>query len=242
MEYALVTGGSRGIGRAICLELCKQGLDILINYRSNKDEAEKTLTQIKESGGNGTLLPFDVSNPDETAQAMAPWTDTESASPIRVLVNNAGITRDNLMLFMENKDFDDILKINLNSFFYVTKTVLKQMAIQKKGRIINIASESGLHGLPGQVNYSAAKGGLIAATKALALEMGKKNITVNAIAAGFIKTDMTAGIDEKDYKKVIPLGRFGTPEEVAHLAGFLASEKAGYITGQVIEISGGLFT
>jgi 3-oxoacyl-[acyl-carrier protein] reductase len=241
MKYAFVTGGSRGIGRAICVELAQQGYHIIINYKSNDVEAEKTQSMVKEAGTDGILLKFDVSDAQAVSETLEPWLEENDDISIEVCVNNAGITRDNLMIFMENNEFDDVIKTNLHSFFYVTKLLIKQLVSSGKGRVINIASESGMHGLPGQVNYAAAKGGVIAGTKALALELGKKKVTVNAIAAGFIKTDMTADLDEKDYKKVIPLQRFGTPEEVAGVVGFLTTDKAAYITGQVISVNGGMF-
>ena len=211
MKYALVTGGSRGIGRAICLKLAEMGYHILINYQSNDTEAEATLQQIREQGSE-------------------------------VLVNNAGIRRDNLMLWMEQEEWSRVLDISLNGFFNVTQPLLKNMLVKRFGRIINIVSLSGIKGMPGQTNYSAAKGGIIAATKALAQEVAKKHVTVNAIAPGFIRTDMTDGIDENEWKKHIPAGRFGEPGEVAALVGFLASGQASYITGEVISINGGLYT
>jgi len=242
MKYALITGGSRGIGRAICLKLAEMGYYILINFRANIAEAEITLRLIEEAGGSGELNQFDVSKPDEVEAALENWKKQHENEYIEVLVNNAGIRKDTLLMWMEKKQWFDVLDTNLNAFYYVTKTLLNDMLIKKHGRIINIVSLSGIKGLPGQINYSAAKGGVIAATKALAQEIGKKKVTVNAVAPGFIKTDMTQDLDEKEFKRLIPLARFGNPEEVAEVVGFLASEKSSYITGEVISVNGGLYT
>ena len=242
MKFALVTGGSRGIGRAISVKLAEQGHHVLINYKSNHQEAEKTLELIKENNGTGELMQFDVSNRIEIEKALENWMNNKPEQYIEVLINNAGIRKDTLLMWMKDEEWDDVINTNLNSFFVLTRRLLKDMLINKNGRIINIVSLSGIKGLPGQVNYSAAKGGVIAATKALAQEAGRKNVTVNAVAPGFIKTDMTKEINEKDYKAMIPLNRFGTPEEVAEIVAFLASEKASYITGEVISVNGGLYT
>lgn len=242
MKYALVTGGSRGIGRAICLELSTLGYHILINYQSNAEAAEETLQLIQQNGGQGSLLPFDVGNKQQVKEVLTNWLEAESGRCVEVLVNNAGIRKDNLMVWMEDDDWQSILDIHLGGFFYVTKCLLTAMIRNKYGRIINIVSLSGIKGLPGQLNYSAAKAGIIGASKALAQEVGRKNITVNCIAPGFIQTDMTKDIDDKEHKAMIPLRRFGTAEEVAALAGFLASPKASYITGEVISVNGGLYT
>jgi len=240
MKYALVTGGSRGIGRAICLKLSEMGYYVLINYKSGKANAEHTLELIRQKGGDGEILRFDVSDYDDVEKNLGEWIEAHGEDYIEVLVNNAGIRNDNLLIWMENKQWEDVLSTNLDSFFYVTKMVLKEMLIQKFGRVINMVSVSGLHGVPGQVNYSAAKAGLVGVTRSLAREVARKNVTVNAVAPGFIKTDMIAGMDEKEHKKLIPANRFGKPEEVAELVGFLASEKASYITGEVIAVSGGI--
>lgn len=242
MKYALVTGGSRGIGRAVCLELARMGYHILINYRSNDTEAEATLQQLREQGADGELMKFDVTDTAAVHTALDSWAERHPDSYIEVLVNNAGIRRDNLMLWMEQEEWSQVLDISLNGFFNVTRPLLKNMLVKRFGRIVNIVSLSGIKGMPGQTNYSAAKGGIIAATKALAQEVARKGVTVNAVAPGFIRTDMTEGIDENEWKKHIPAGRFGKPEEVAHLAGFLASEQAAYITGEVISINGGIYT
>lgn len=241
MSIALVTGASRGIGKAIAIQLAKDGFYVLINYRNNETEAKNTLENIVANGGNGELMQFDVSNKEEIKSAIEKWKTSNVGKYISVLVNNAGITRDNIMVFMEDYQWDDIIDTNLNSFFYITRPLLQDMIINKGGRIINMVSLSGLKGQSGQVNYSASKAGIIGATKALAQEIAKKNITVNAVAPGFISTDMTANLPEKELKKIVPMNRFGKAEEVAYLVSFLASEKAAYITGETIQINGGLY-
>jgi len=242
MKIALVTGGSRGIGRAICTKLAFMRFHVIINYHNNENEALVTLENVNKSGGSGELLKFDVGNSVEVENALENWQKTNPDKYIQVLVNNAGIRKDALIIWMDNNSWNDVINTNLNGFFYTTRFLIKNMIVNKFGRIINIVSLSGLKGLPGQVNYSAAKGAVIAATKALAQEVGKKKITVNAIAPGFISTDMTADLDQQQLKAMIPLNRFGTPEEVAELAGFLASENSSYITGEVISINGGLYS
>lgn len=242
MKTALVTGGSRGIGRAACLKLSEMGYFILVNYKSNLPEAETTLYQIRENGGDGELLQFDVSSRDEIKSVLGGWIQSNNNRIIEVLVNNAGIKDDSLMAWMKDEQWDNVLQTNLDSFFFVTRLVLDAMLMNRFGRIINIVSLSGLKGLPGQANYSAAKAGIIGATKSLAQEVGRSGITVNAVAPGFIKTDMTADLDEKELKRMIPVNRFGTCEEVGHAIGFLASKDAAYITGQVISVNGGLYT
>jgi len=240
MKYALVTGGSRGIGRAVCVKLASQGYYVLINYVSNAAKAEETLALCKEAGQEGEIIKFDVANLEETQAAIENWQNAHKDAYIDVLVNNAGVTADSLLPMMEPEAWHKVLSTSLDGFFNVTRTVVKKMIRKKHGRIINMASVSGLIGLPGQCNYSAAKGAIIAATKALSKEVGGKNITVNAIAPGFIKTDMTSSLDEEELKKGIALGRFGEAEEVAALAAFLASDDAAYITGETIAITGGL--
>jgi len=242
MKCALVTGGSRGIGRAICLKLAAMGYYVLVNYKSNIAEAEKTLSLIEETGAKGELLQFDVADKEQIKQILGGWIAANPENYIEVLINNAGIRDDSLMAWMAEEQWDNVLKTNLDSFFYVTRAVLNGMLSRKYGRIINVVSLSGLKGLAGQTNYSAAKAGVIGATKALAQEIGRQGITVNAIAPGFIKTDMTADLDEKELKALIPVKRFGLPEEVAHAAAFLASPEASYITAQVISVNGGLYS
>jgi len=241
MEYALVTGGSRGIGRAICISLAEMGYHILINYNSNEEEAKKTLEAIASSGGSSELMPFDVSDPEKVNEALQGWQEKHKDDGyIKVLVNNAGIRKDNLMVWMEEDEWSSVINTNLNSFYYVTRLLLQDMIVNKFGRIINVVSLSGKDGMPGQTNYSAAKAGVIGATKALAKELGRKKVTVNAVAPGFIKTDMTEDLDEKQFKSLIPVGRFGEAIEVAAVVAFLASDKASYITGEVISVNGGI--
>lgn len=242
MKYALITGASRGLGKAIAIRLAKDGFAVVINYQSNREAAEDTLKQIQEAGGTGELLPFDVSDPKAIEAALESWQNTHPEEYISVLVNNAGIRQDNLMIFMQEEQWSRVLDTTLNGFFYITRRLLKDMMTHRNGRIINMASLSGLKGLPGQTNYSAAKAALIGATKALAQEVAARKVTVNAIAPGFIASDMTKELDEAELKKLIPLGRFGKPEEVAALTSFLASDESAYITGQVISINGGLYT
>ncbi len=243
MDYALVTGGSRGIGKAICISLAEMGYHVLINYRSNNDEAENTLEAIKAIGGSGELLQFDISDPESVAGTLESWKKQhQDDGYIKVLVNNAGVRMDNLMIWMEPEEWSKVINTNLNSFYYVSRPLLQDMIVNKFGRIINVVSLSGIDGMPGQANYSAAKAGVIGATKALAKEIGRKKVTVNAVAPGFIRTDMTKDLDEKQHRALIPIGRFGEPEEVAAVVAFLASEKASYITGEVISVNGGIST
>ena len=239
-KYALITGGSRGIGRAVSIQLAAQGYCVLINYKSNQIEAQKTLDTIIENGGEGQLLCFDVADVQETEKALTKWIEENKEAYIEVLVNNAGIRKDNLMFWMTDDEWSNVINTNLNGVFYITRLLVKYMLNKKFGRIINMVSISGVTGMAGQTNYSAAKAGIIGLTKALALETAKKKVTVNAIAPGFIETDMTKDLNQDELKKLVPAGRFGKAEEVAELVGFLASEKASYITGQVISISGGL--
>ncbi|MDR2814110.1 MAG: 3-oxoacyl-ACP reductase FabG [Prevotellaceae bacterium] len=242
MKYALVTGGSRGIGRAVCLRLAEMGYPILINYHANKEAAEATKSLVEGKGGRAELLPFNVADGKETDQRLTSWQENHPEDSVAVLVNNAGIRLDSLMIFMQNAQWHSVVDTTLNGFFYVTRRLLKDMLTNRWGRIINVASLSGIKGLPGQANYSAAKAALIGASKALAQEAGARKVTVNVVAPGFIETDMVKDLDEKTLKTMIPAGRFGKPEEVADLIAFLASEQAAYITGEVISINGGLYT
>lgn len=242
MKYALVTGGSRGIGRAICVQLGKAGYHILINFKTNTAEANQTLALVTEAGASGELLQFDVADKDQIKQILGAWIEINADKNIEILINNAGIRDDSLMAWMEEGQWENVIKTNLDSFFHVTRLVLTGMLGNKYGRIVNMVSLSGLKGLAGQTNYSAAKAGVIGATKALAQEIARQGITVNAIAPGFIKTDMTDGLDEKELKAIIPARRFGTAQEVANAAAFLASPEASYITGQVLSVNGGLYS
>jgi 3-oxoacyl-[acyl-carrier protein] reductase len=242
MKYALVTGGSRGIGRAVCLKLAEQGYFILVNYKSNEEEAKKTLEMVKEKGSSGELMRFDVSSKNAVDEVLGAWIDTNKEKVIEVLVNNAGIRQDALMIWMTDEQWKNVLGSSLDGFYYVTRLVINGMLTKRYGRIVNVVSLSGLKGLPGQTNYSAAKAGVIGATKALAQEVARRGVTVNAVAPGFIRTDMTQDLKEADLKSLIPMQRFGEPEEVAEAIIFLASPKASYITGTVLSINGGLYS
>jgi 3-oxoacyl-[acyl-carrier protein] reductase len=241
-KISLITGGSRGIGKAISLQLALDGYYVLINYNTNLEAARETLSEVEKCGGQGELLQFNVADQAEVKKALNNWKSKNEGESIVILINNAGIRIDNLFFWLEEEQWDRVISTNLNSFYYITRQLIQDMILSKFGRIVNIVSLSGLKGMPGQVNYSAAKAGVIGATKALAQEVGKKNITVNAVAPGFIKTDMTKDLDEETLRKLIPLNRFGNPEEVAALVSFLVSEKAAYITGEVISINGGIYT
>lgn len=242
-KFALVTGGSRGIGRAICIQLAKDlDYSLLINYKGNKEAALQTLKEVEELGGKGEVMQFDVSDSDSVNKAFDLWHESNKDAIIEVIINNAGITKDGLFMWMNSDDWNSVINTSLHGFYNVTNTLIQKLLVNKYGRVINMVSVSGLKGTPGQVNYSAAKGAVIGATKALAQEVAKRNITVNAVAPGFIKSDMTAELDEKELKKMIPANRFGKPEEVAHVVSFLASEKASYITGEVININGGIYS
>lgn len=241
MNFALVTGGSRGLGAAICKKLASQGLGIIVNFRSNESAAKEVVDEISENGGYAELLRFDVSSEESVDRSLEQWEEQHPNDRITVLVNNAGIREDNLMIFMQTQQWHNVINTTLDGFFYVTRRILKGMLTKRFGRIINIASLSGLKGLPGQANYSAAKAALIGATKALAQEVAARKVTVNAVAPGFIKSDMTKDLDEDSLKKLVPLGRFGEAEEVASLVAFLASDEASYITGETISINGGLY-
>jgi 3-oxoacyl-[acyl-carrier protein] reductase len=242
-KCALVTGGSRGIGKGIAIQLSQDhSYHIIINYFSNEVAANETSAIIIENGGTAEIMQFDVANNKEVLSKLNSWKENNPNDSIEVLINNAGITKDNLLLWMEEDDWNNVVDISLKGFYNVTNVVLQDMIKLRKGRIINIASISGLKGNTGQTNYSAAKGGLIAASKALAQEVARRGITVNAIAPGFIHSDMTKDLPEKELKKFIPLRRFGKVEEVAHLVSFIASDKAAYITAEVININGGIYS
>lgn len=243
MKYALVTGGSRGLGRAVCLKLASQGWPVIINYQSNSAAAEETKRLVEEQGGQAELLRFDVSKKEEVEAALDQWEAAHEPDYVAVLVNNAGIRRDNVMFMMGDEEWHSVLDTTLNGFFYITRRLLKHMMPRRRGgRIVNMASLSGLKGMAGQTNYSAAKAALIGATKALALEVAARGVTVNAVAPGFIETDMTKDLPQDELKQQVPVGRFGRPEEVAATVAFLVSEEAAYITGEVISVNGGLYT
>lgn len=243
MKCALVTGGSRGIGSAICQKLAAEtDYHILINYQSNQAAAEDTLAKVREAGATGEIIQFNVSDFEEVKAALTKWQDANPEAIVEAIVNNAGITKDGLFMWMSPDDWSSVINTSLNGFFNVTNFFIQKMLRNKYGRIVNMVSVSGVKGTPGQTNYSAAKGAVVAATKALAQEVAKRNITVNAVAPGFIRSDMTADLDEKELIKMVPANRFGEAEEVAELVSFLVSRKSSYITGEVININGGIYS
>lgn len=242
MKYALVTGGSRGIGRAICIKLAEQGYNIIINYKSNDTEANKTADLVREKNVQAELMKFDVSNKADVDTVLGGWVEKNKDTPIEVLINNAGIREDALMIWMTEDQWQNVLGSSLNAFYYVSRQVLSSMLANKYGRIVSVVSLSGIKGMPGQTNYSAAKAGVIGATKALAQEVARRGVTVNAVAPGFIRTDMTQDLNEQELKALIPMRRFGEPDEVADAVVFLASSKASYITATVLSINGGLYS
>ncbi|HKO76086.1 MAG TPA: 3-oxoacyl-ACP reductase FabG [Flavobacterium sp.] len=243
MKCALVTGGSRGIGNAICEKLSQDSsYHILINYYSNKEEAENTLEKVIANGATGEILKFDVANFDEVQSVLTQWQEANPEAIVEAIINNAGITKDGLFMWMSLEDWSSVINTSLNGFFNVTNFFMQKMLRNKYGRIVNIVSLSGVKGTAGQTNYSAAKGALVGATKALAQEVAKRNITVNAVAPGFIRTNMTSHLDEKELVKMIPVNRFGEADEVADLVSFLVSKKSSYITGEVININGGIYS
>jgi 3-oxoacyl-[acyl-carrier protein] reductase len=242
MKYALVTGGSRGIGRAICVRLAEMGYNILVNFKSNEAEAGRTVALVQEKNVSAEILKFDVSSKEDVDTVLGGWIEQNNDKVIEILVNNAGIREDALMVWMTDDQWKRVLGASLDAFYYVTRHVVNTMLANKYGRIVTIVSLSGIKGMPGQTNYSAAKAGVIGATKALAQEIARRGITVNAVAPGFIRTDMTQDLNEAELKAMIPMKRFGEPEEVAEAVAFLASPKASYITGTVLSINGGLYT
>lgn len=243
MKCALVTGGSRGIGSAVCEKLAHDtDYHILINYHSNKKAAEETLEKVIANGATGEIMQFDVANFTEVQSVLTQWQEANPKAVVEVIVNNAGITKDGLFMWMSQEDWSSVINTSLNGFFNVTNFFMQKMLRNKYGRIVNMVSLSGVKGTAGQTNYSAAKGAVVAATKALANEIAKRNITVNAVAPGFIKTDMTSELDEAELIKMVPVNRFGEAEEVADLVSFLVSKKASYITGEVININGGIYS
>ncbi|MBW8361782.1 MAG: 3-oxoacyl-ACP reductase FabG [Kaistella sp.] len=242
-KCAIITGGSRGIGRAVCLKLAEEkNYHLLINYQSNEAAALETLDAVEKLGSTGEILKFDVGNAEETQKILEIWEEKNSDSIVEVIINNAGITRDGLFMWMSTDDWNSVMNTSVNGFFNVTRFFIQKMLRNKYGRIINMVSVSGLKGTAGQTNYSAAKSAVIGATKALAQEVAKRNITVNAVAPGFIKTEMTAEFNENELKAMIPANRFGEAEEVADLVAFLAGRKSSYITGEIININGGIYS
>ena len=239
-RFALVTGGSRGIGRAVCVALAKDGWHVLVNYVRGADAANETAAQVLALGVECETVQFDVRDKAAVDAALTAWYSAHPDARLEVLVNNSGITQDNLFVFLKPEQWSDVIDTSLNGFFNVTSFIIQKMVRNRSGRIINVVSVSGLKGVPGQTNYSAAKAGMIGATRSLATEVAKRKITVNAVAPGFIKTDMTAGLPEEELRKLVPMERFGNPEEVADVIAFLASPKASYITGEIININGGI--
>jgi 3-oxoacyl-[acyl-carrier protein] reductase len=236
-KIALITGGGRGIGAAISTTLARDGFDIWLNYLSSDMQAQKTKSQIESLGRQCLLLKFDVTCAKSVEDSLSPL--LENNTPF-VLVNNAGIKKDSLLIWMKENEWKDVISTTLNGFFNTVKTVLPFMLRRREGRIINIASAAAHYGVPGQSNYSAAKAGLIGAVKSLAVEVAKRNVLVNAISPGFIETEMLQGLPIEEILKTIPLGRLGKAEEVAELVSFLASDKANYITGKVFQVDGGI--
>lgn len=243
MKCALITGGSRGIGKAICVQLAKDSdYHILINYNNNQAAALETLKEVEAEGNTGEIIQFNVTDAEQVKTTLDVWQEKNKDATIEVIVNNAGITKDGLFMWMPQSDWQDVINTSLNGFYNVTNHLIQKMLRNRYGRIINVASVSGVKGTAGQTNYSAAKGALVAATKALAQEVAKRKITVNAVAPGFIKSDMTSELNEDELKNLIPVNRFGEPEEVAYAVSFLASKKASYITGEIININGGIYS
>ena len=243
MKCAIVTGGSRGIGKAICLKIAEEhDYHLLINYNSNETAVLETLKEVEALGGTGEILKFDVADANQTQKVLTEWTEKNKNAIVEVIVNNAGITKDNLFMWISQDDWSSVINTSLNGFYNVTHFFINPLLRNRFGRIVNIVSVSGLKGTPGQTNYSAAKAAVIGATKALAQEIAKRNVTVNAVAPGFIETDMTDELDQQELKKMIPANRFGKAEEVADLVSFLVSTKSSYITGEVININGGIYS
>ncbi|WP_243387009.1 3-oxoacyl-[acyl-carrier-protein] reductase [Bacillus kexueae] len=240
-KVALVTGASRGIGRAIALDLARNGAHVVVNYAGNVEKANEVVNEIKELGQESFAIKADVSNQEEVTNMIKEVLNR--FNQLDILVNNAGVTKDNLIMRMKESEWDDVININLKGVFNCTKAVTRQMMKQRQGRIINVASIVGVSGNAGQANYVAAKAGVIGLTKTTAKELASRNITVNAIAPGFITTDMTDKLEEnvkEEMLRQIPLARFGEPEDIAHVVTFLASEKSGYMTGQTLHIDGGM--
>jgi len=238
-RIALVTGASRGIGRSIATALAAAGCHVAVNFKRSKTEAQETLSLVEQAGGSAELCPFDVADQSSCGQAVERL--LQAHQRIDILINNAGVRQDGLMVFMKPEQWADVIATNLTSFYNLTQPVVKQMALNRWGRIVSIASTAGQTGVEGQVNYSAAKAGVIGATKSLAREVAKRGVTVNVLAPGFIETDMTKELPRDRVLAQIPAGRFGKPEEVAAAAAFLCSDSAAYITGAVLNINGGIY-
>jgi 3-oxoacyl-[acyl-carrier protein] reductase len=238
-QIAIVTGGSRGIGRAIAVELASHGYEVMITYKANDDAAAETLRLIREAGGSGEALKFDVGNADETEVKLNEL--LARLERIDVLVNNAGVTADGLFMMMPREDWNTVINTTLNGFYNMTKPILRKMMRKKRGSIVSLSSVSALVGNRGQANYAAAKSGLIAASRVLAAEVARLGVRVNVVAPGLIETDMTSGLPMENIKQMIPMARIGRPEEVAKVVRFLCSDDASYITGQVISVNGGMF-
>jgi 3-oxoacyl-[acyl-carrier protein] reductase len=238
-KVALVTGGSKGIGQAICVELAKGGYRIVVNYKSDEKGAANTLEMARKEGSDGNIMQFDVSNFDETQRAVDDILKQNGS--IDALVNNAGITADGLFIMMPRKDWDSVIDISLSGFYNVTKPVLEKMIRLKRGAIVSIASVAALLGNRGQANYSAAKAGLIGASRSVASEVARLGIRVNVVAPGLIQTDMIKDAPVENIKAIIPMARIGKPQEVARVVRFLCSEDASYVTGQVISVNGGMY-
>ncbi len=235
---ALVTGASRGIGAACAQRLAREGYHVLVHYHQNQASAQRVLDGIAAAGGSGELMGFDASSGADVERVLLPWLETQG--PLQALVLNAGIRADAPLAMMMTEEWRNVMSVNLDSFFFIVKPVVKGMLLARAGKIVAVTSVSGVTGMPGQVNYSASKAGVIGAVKALAKEVGKRKITVNAVAPGFVETDMLAGLDQAQLTTYVPLGRIGKPDEVAAAVAFLLSPAANYITGQILEINGGI--
>lgn len=241
-RVALISGASRGIGRAVALELAAEKAKVIINYKSSEERAKSVKREIEEMGGDAELLRFDISSPEEVKAALKDLIG--KTGRLDILVNNAGLTRDNLLAIMKESEWDDVLDTNLKGTFLLTKAVMRPMIKARWGRIVNMTSVAGQYGNPGQANYSASKAGVIGFTRAVARELAERNITVNAVSPGLIDTEMTDALPPKAKEAIIsqiPMGRIGTPKDVAQAVSFLVSEYAGYITGQIIGVNGGLY-